>query len=267
MDPKPVTNVPPPAYPTRREVLAGVVSFAVVGLTEGFASAEADAKGITVAPIFQHGEGRGAGGCVVVSPPVFLSEEESMQIVKEELAKHGVQLAAGRVLKDLTIAPRRWQQIEGDEKSLKSIQDKAHTAPMRVTGMDEKKAIAIVFICMDDYKKLGGLDSHSVDIVDREGHSSGFMMSSVSEYDLKDAAQYVATEIRQKTRQRLYVGVLYDPITRMAWRRTAEPSQSLEERRSARKKARDSAAAESKRLVRQQAQDFAAWLKTQKAIP
>ena len=40
-----------------------------------------------VAPIFQHGEGRGATGCIVMSPPVFLSEEEALLVVREELGK------------------------------------------------------------------------------------------------------------------------------------------------------------------------------------
>ena len=31
--------------------------------------------------------------------------------------------------------------------------------------------------------------------------------------DFKDAAQYVAEEVRQKALQRWYVGVFYDPIT------------------------------------------------------
>ena len=96
MEAKPVQRCEQPAYPTRREVLAGAASFALFRLTGcSFVFAESDEGKITVAPIFKHGEGRGATGCIVVSPPVFLSEEEALQIVKEELAKHGVQLAAG----------------------------------------------------------------------------------------------------------------------------------------------------------------------------
>jgi hypothetical protein len=43
----------------------------------------AQAKAVAVvAPIFQHGEGRGATGCIVMSPPVFLSEEEALQVIR-----------------------------------------------------------------------------------------------------------------------------------------------------------------------------------------
>jgi hypothetical protein len=45
-----------------------------------------------VAPIFERGEGRGADGCMVMSPPVFLSEEAALQVIREEMAVKGVQL-------------------------------------------------------------------------------------------------------------------------------------------------------------------------------
>lgn len=59
--------------------------------------AQAGAKAV-VAPIFEHGEGRGATGCVVVNPPVFLSEQDAMQVIREELPKSGVSLSEGSVL-------------------------------------------------------------------------------------------------------------------------------------------------------------------------
>ena len=97
MEPKPVQHHEQPRYPTRREVLAGAATFALANLAGcGFVFAETDGGKIIVAPIFEHGAGRGAEGCRAVAPPVFLSEEEGMQILREELAKHGVQLKAWR---------------------------------------------------------------------------------------------------------------------------------------------------------------------------
>jgi hypothetical protein len=91
MEAKPVEHHKPPAYPTRREVLAGAASFALASVANcTFVFAKSEEGKITVAPIFKHGEGRGATGCVVMTPPVFLSEEEGMQILREELAKHGI---------------------------------------------------------------------------------------------------------------------------------------------------------------------------------
>ncbi|MGA2255020.1 MAG: hypothetical protein ABSG53_10190 [Thermoguttaceae bacterium] len=70
MEPKPVQHQEQPSYPTRREVLAGAATFAMVNLTRcDVVSSEPETGRITVAPIFGHGEGRGATGCLVVSPP------------------------------------------------------------------------------------------------------------------------------------------------------------------------------------------------------
>jgi hypothetical protein len=41
-------------------------------------------------PIFEHGTGRGSFGCVSVAPPVFLSEEEALQVIREEAEAKGV---------------------------------------------------------------------------------------------------------------------------------------------------------------------------------
>ncbi len=43
-----------------------------------------------VAPLFQHGNGRGTFGCVVVNPPVCLSEDEARQIVNDEVKRLGI---------------------------------------------------------------------------------------------------------------------------------------------------------------------------------
>ena len=83
MEPKPVKRGRPPAYPTRREVLAGAASLGLVNLTGlRLVLAESGEQRISVTPIFEHGTGRGATGCIVVSSPVFLSEEEAMQVIR-----------------------------------------------------------------------------------------------------------------------------------------------------------------------------------------
>ena len=46
-----------------------------------------------VAPVFVHGEGRGATGCIVMSPPVFLSEDEAIKIILDKLRAEGYNLS------------------------------------------------------------------------------------------------------------------------------------------------------------------------------
>ena len=266
MKPEPVQHFEQPFYPTRRELLAGAATFALFHLTGcSLVFAESKDGKITVAPIFKHGEGRGADGCMVVSPPVFLSEEEALQIVKEELAKHGVQLASGLVLKDLIIVPRRTQQVEGDEKSKKIVPNEKDAAPLRITGMDEKRSIGIEFICEKNYKTLGGVDPQCIDIVDRDGKLRGSSMSSVRNYDFKDAAEYVATQVKKQGKDRIFFGVFYDPLTILPWPKRPKNGEKVDRKTQLEKRDKQGKE-ESEKLLRQQAQDFLAWLKEQKAI-
>src|SRR5690606_34641768 len=107
--------------PTRRDVLAGAASFALGTLAGGslvFAqsggSGELPSGETVVAPIFEHGEGRGSIGCSAVVPPAFLSEEEGMQILGEELAKHGIALKPGRTLEEVRVPARVEKDVEVD---------------------------------------------------------------------------------------------------------------------------------------------------------
>jgi hypothetical protein len=43
-----------------------------------------------VPPIFEHGEGRGITGCVVLAPPAFIAEDEARDIIIAEFSKYGI---------------------------------------------------------------------------------------------------------------------------------------------------------------------------------
>jgi hypothetical protein len=58
------------------------------------------------APIFEHGEGHGSVGCVVITPPVFLSEEEALKIIRESLAGYGLDIRLDQMeITDIEIPP------------------------------------------------------------------------------------------------------------------------------------------------------------------
>src|SRR5512137_2050774 len=126
MKSKPVSKYAQPKYPTRLEIaarpallhrhqppawrkwpeLTGAAGLFLLADTARLSAADASPKGspnpaqtnavAIVAPIFQHGEGRGSTGCIVMSPPVFLSEEEALQVIREEMATRGVQLGTNQ---------------------------------------------------------------------------------------------------------------------------------------------------------------------------
>jgi hypothetical protein len=200
-----------------------------------------------VAPIFEHGEGRGATGCVVMNPPVFLSEEEAMQVIREELAKRGIELKADVTSGNLTIAPRSRQADEN--LHFKSVlKEQQELKPLTMDGVDELNRVAVKFISEKDCEEL-----------DRDGS-----FGTVFGYDSKALARHVAEQIKERGRRKVYTGVFYDPIVLLRFD-LAEPleGETSEERHSAFEKREQRLMAKSKGLVRQQAQDFVAWLQTQ----
>jgi hypothetical protein len=267
MEPKPVAASRQPGYPTRREVLAGAASLALVGLTGGkFLLAETESGRIVVAPIFAHGEGRGATGCVVVSPPVFLSEEEGMQILREELAKHKIELKPGGVLEGVLVPGRearhefatneKGEQVEKCTEVDVPNRDK----PFDLSGIDSDRRIAVEFVSRKEYDKYRSED---------RGADGSYIMSSVTRYEFKPVAERLLSVAEKQGKDHVFLGVFYDPLGR-------PPKDENEDRKSdmealkdwveSRKDRDKISKQESEKLLRQQAEDFVAWLKTKKAI-
>jgi hypothetical protein len=278
MESQPVRHYGQPAYPTRRDVLAGAASFALVNLLgSSFLFAEPEGGKITVAPIFEHGTGRGATGCMVITPPVFLSEEEALLILREELAVHGIQLKSGAVFENVRI-PHRFKIYDLKETDKKDpgkavIESKKKAKPLKLTGLDSKKKVAVQFISEKPYYDLGGIqDSYGSNDLDKPEKKKGdseeywFHVSSVQGYDFKDAANFMIAQVKKQGGKPVYLGVFYDPL---------EPNPKNNDKKTDREKIQELAwlkkspknrKTESKKLLRSQAQDFIAWLKEKKAI-
>ncbi len=198
-----------------------------------------------VAPVFEHGEGRGTSGCLVAAPPVFLSEEEAFVVIKEELAKHGIELDKEKVIiNDINLTPVTVK--DADEMSIEKDQQQ----PLEIYLKNSSKEINIAFVSQDDYFQLGGKKS----------------ISSVQGYNIKNIALQVRNQIQNDAKQGTY-GIFYDPMSIFKFYELREyeniPNISSEERFKLMLK---KAVEPSKELLRQQVQDFADWLKEQKAI-
>src|ERR1035441_2808503 len=72
-------------------VLGGVVGLVLAAQNSASAQQRAPVPPSRVAPIFLHGAGRGAFGCVAVSAPVFLTEDEARQVIQQEAKTAGLE--------------------------------------------------------------------------------------------------------------------------------------------------------------------------------
>jgi hypothetical protein len=205
-----------------------------------------------VAPIFNHGEGRGATGCIVMSPPVFLSEEEAMQVIRAELREHGIELGDGVAFEGLTVMPR----VEPPDEDLgpSSFLEERGKTPQSLSmdAVDEVNQVAVKFISRKD---CGRLDVPAY-------------FSSVTTYDAKGLARHVAGQIKERGTEHVYAGVFYDPLVGLDFaqraREIAEQERSpFAEPLPEEEPPAKPGAAKSKELLRRQARDFVAWLEQQ----
>jgi hypothetical protein len=268
MQPTPVRKYRVPAYPTRLEVLeqpellekhlppgwrttAEMAGLAAMFLAlNGALKAEepkqpATPQAAIVAPIFEHGEGRGAVGCVVVTPPPFLSEEDALEVIVQELSDVGVLVTKrNAILPTVTIPLRHEVAARRDGKLAREVREIAgKVRALNVDALDEKHNVAVEFVSESDYFKVGGVLTNS----------------TVQEYAFKEVAGYLAQQVGKKA-EGLRFGVFYDPLHWPDIRddHAMYPGEKwllLQE-----------AKEESKRLLRLQVKDFIDWLKGQGVI-
>jgi hypothetical protein len=192
-----------------------------------------------------------------VTAPVFLSEEEALQIITEELARSGVDLPEKNVAFEEIRIPRRYIQLKGDprnedwETEVVEAEDEAVTLCVDATVPD--RHIAIEYVSVTGDRDLGG-----------PTFGQGYSCSVVS-YDLKETAQYLAQQV-SKQGDGMYFGAFYDPVCRATpavdWVSISKGQSRVQDRDEA---ARD-AKANAEQLLRQQVKDFVDWLKAQGAI-
>jgi hypothetical protein len=224
-----------------------------------------------VAPIFAHGSGGGSTGCIVVSPPEFLSEEESLQVIREELGRAGLTSWQKNVELSDVVIPHRGIVLEPpfsesqaasqtwpDEKTVEFPEE---GQCLKVDLLDTERRVAVEFVSQADYAELGGPTPR------------GFG-SSVHDYDFKDSAAFVGQHVAGSGRG-VYFGAFYDPATNSGMFKkwvgttsgaTTQPAELLALFGADREERERLAVEQSKRLLRQQVKDFVDWLKAQGAI-
>lgn len=210
---------------------------------------------VNVAPLFIHGEGIGAFGCMMVAPPAFLSEDEALTVINDAAKEYGLHFSVGdtpeltNVLQPLTNLN---SHLYPDESAAPT--EAADTPDTIITlkadFSDNEHGIAIEYISTDDVKVW----------------SQGEARTTIEKYKTLDAAAQLseALEIAIPEPYGSYnVGVLYDPCTNA----DIEDLLGQEERD---EEAWDEAEARARETAEEQlkaqAKDFFEWLKSQGVI-
>lgn len=271
MEIKPVKRYAVPDYPTRpmidarpdllravprrwqgKPLVLAALAGSCVLLATACSTSDENAKkvGSHVAPLFVHGNGRGALGCVATNPPVFLSEDEARQVINEEAKRAGITFQPERVKLTRILAPVTYSAPGSPE---------GRTSRMTVEfdGSDKRHSIHYEYFSKADFETCRGWFD--------------FNGSTVSVFNISDAARTLQKGLEQAHPTGSYA-VFYDPCVgskdvREALglkeddRRTTEGTPEEEFDRIYQKK--QEMAREQLRL---QVRDFIAWLKAQGVI-
>ena len=176
--------------------LLGAIALSSCGIS-GKPKAAGDSPGgesyLNVAPIFVHGEGTGSIGCVMIVPPVFMSEQEAFAIIKSEASSAGLEFSAKAPGYAATQNEAAEQLGNGEYR---------YRLGGKSVGLDlydaEKKA-ALAYIPMQAAEKTY--------LPDKNGNQ---MESSVVSYLPRELAGLAAQDFA-KQEGGIAVGVLYEP--------------------------------------------------------
>lgn len=189
-----------------------------------------------IAPIFAHGDGAGATGCVVMSPPVFIPEDEAKKIIFNKLAEEG-----------FTIDTVNTESIEFKTKQIAIScigQEELSKYPevevkMKLDGYESNMKLAIEFVSVDDYQKFA--------------EKENLWGCSVTEYDTKKAAEIIREELVANGKTNAVI--FYDPITSIDFERNNDW-----------RKSEIIARKDAEKLLLEQVEDFIKWFKKENII-
>lgn len=137
----------------------------------------------TATPIFEHGAGRGSYGCESVAAPVFLSEEEAAQVIREEALLQGVDFSGTKSIHGEFPATSLYSYIE------KESDPGTRWGTLELDGYDETLGIGFEYVSKQD-------------VIDWQKDDK--IKASVEGYDIKGTAERLADAVDN-------IAVFYDP--------------------------------------------------------
>lgn len=218
---------------------------------------------VTVAPIFEHGTGRGSFGCVSVAPPAFLSEAEAYEVIAEEVKREGLVLEKGGPVIDGVEMPLTSLVYTSEEE--RTAAPKSVKGSLEPDGYDRSKSIAYEFVSKED-------------ILAWQDKDQG-VMSSVDSYDAIDTAKRLKDGLQGRSGNAT-VAIFYDPMGydqevgdkyREEFRKISENEKLSEEEKDQKFREANQSYEEElneikTNLLREQVKEFLEWLKAQGVI-
>ena len=215
-----------------------------------------------IAPLFIHGGGRGAYGCVVINPPSFLSEQEAREIIESELKKEGIIFDK----KNYKIDELAFKRDYGFDRDFEDFDDEEFLSSIRhddvdtvvIDGYSTKYNLGYEFVsAWEDYHKFGGK----------------YDGSSVTSFDVIKASE----NLREKMKQygKMNTVIFYDPIEGSERTESKNPSfddlkrYTLNDEMKCNIDIQQNEATmkqKSYELLKQQVADFIEWVKKEKLI-
>jgi hypothetical protein len=182
-----------------------------------------------IAPLFIHGSGEGAIGCVVVTPPVFLTEYEARMVIERELEKAGIECDR----RNVRIRGIKFWSVEND--LFTGEVEKTDRRNLVLDGMSTKKNFGYEFLSGQDFVELRR-DAASVQMFDMIGGAE-FVRELLQEYGKINAA------------------VFYDPLAAVDFEQDRELFEGL-----GWKEIRRLVKSEARKLLRKQVEDYVEWV-------
>lgn len=188
---------------------------------------------VKIARIFSHGDGSGAIGCMVMSPPVFISEDEARKIIFTALKAENIDISTANtpVLKFTAPPIANSCYDENDNKKQTKVE-------IKIDGYNPQYNLAIKFVSTFDYDQFTSPDG---------------CMSTLQEINTKKAAELIRAELMAQGK--MNAGVFYDPI----------PSYNFDPEQKTHKTEKDPQLL-ARELLKAQVKDFINWIKREGII-
>jgi len=154
--------------------------------------------GVQVAPVFHHGDGAytGAWGCIVVNPPVFLSEDEAQFIIRDEAKIAGIDFESTKEsLPDISMPRTHPYGMISLQQASKGLE---------LDGADTIRHISYEFVSEGDFNEWAVDPIISPELIYGSGGSSYY-------FRIRSAAVNLRRNLNRTARKGTY-GIFYDPL-------------------------------------------------------